>query len=213
MFKHAYQLAIVLAFAGSLLGQEPAATAPATAPPADAGQPAGKMVEPAATFIKADEKTSGNWKGVYGAEGAIIFADADNAPKYATVTPGTKTDYVWAESTDEGRAPQKSAADAKDRVAACWEDGTAFDIDINLTDGAEHQVAVYCLDWDRFTRTMTIEVQNADTGAKLDSQDVKDFADGKYLIWKLQGHVKLHITNTGPVNAVVSGILFDPVAK
>ena len=208
MFKHAYPLALVLALAGSLMGQEaakvePPATAPAAAAPA----------APAATFIKTDEKTAGSWKGVYGADGTIITADAEHAPKYAKVTVGPTDSYTWADSTDDVKGLQKSAADAKDRVAACWDHSAAFDIDIDLTDGAEHQVAVYCMDWDGFSRQETIEVQNAATGAKLDSQDVKDFAGGKYLVWKLQGHVKLHVTNTGPVNGVVSGFLFDPAPK
>lgn len=195
MVKHTYLLVIFLMFAGSLLAEE-----------------VGK-VDPAATFVKTDEKTSGNWKGVYGTDAAIIIADAENAPKYAKVTAPDKLDYTWADTSDDERALKKSAADSKDRLAACWYHETAFDIDINLTDGNEHQVAIYCVDWDSETREMTIEVQNAATGAKLDSQVVKAFHGGKYLVWKLKGHVKLHITNSGQPNAVVSGILFDAVAK
>ena len=176
-------------------------------------EPAAKKVEPAAKFVKTDEKTVGNWKGTYGAEGAIIVADSTNAPKYGTVTPADKEDFTWADSTDEERALKKAAADAKDRLAACWYSGTAFDIDINLTDDAEHQVAIYCLDWDTETREMTVEVQHADTGAKLDTQTVKDCHGGKYLVWNVKGHVKLHITKVGDPNAVVSGVFFDAAAK
>jgi len=172
-----------------------------------------KKVEPAAKFVKTDEKTAGNWKETYGAEGAIIVADSTKAPKYGTVTPADKEDYTWADSTDEERALKKSAADAKDRLAACWYSATAFTIDINLTDDAEHQVAIYSLDWDTETREMTVEVQNGETGAKLDAQNVKDVHNGKYLVWNVKGHVKLLVTKVGDPNAVVSAVFFDAPAK
>jgi len=60
---------------------------------------------------------------------------------------------------------------------------------------------------------MTVEVQNADTGTKLDSHEMKEYHDGKYMVWNLKGHVKLHFTNTAGVNAAVSGVFFDSVAK
>jgi hypothetical protein len=176
-------------------------------------EPAAKKVEPAAKFVKTDEKTAGNWKGKYGAEGAIIAADSAKAPKYGTVTPADKEDHTWAETTDEERALKKSAEDAKDRLAACWYRGTGFDIDLNLTDDAEHQVAIYCLDWDTETREMTVEVQNAETGAKLDGQNVKDIHNGKYVVWNVKGHVKLHVTKVGEPNAVVSAVFFDAPEK
>ena len=173
---------------------------------------ADKLVEPAAKFVKIDVKTVGNWKGTYGTEGAVIVADSASAPKYGTVTPAGKADYTFADPKDDARALKKSAADAKNRVAAFWYGG-AFDIDINLTDGAGHQVAIYCLDWDAEARAMTVEVQKADTGAKLDIQTVKDFVGGKYLVWNLKGHVKLHFKRTGGSNAAVSGVFFDAPAK
>lgn len=172
-----------------------------------------KVVDPAAKFVKTYEKTVGNWKGTYGTEGAIIVADSTSAPKYGTVTPADKEDFTWADSTEEERALKKSAADAKDRLAACWYSETALNIVINLKDDAEHQVAIYCLDWDTETRELTVEVQKADTGAKLDIQTVKDFHSGKYLVWNIKGHVKLHITKVGDPNAVVSGVFFDAPAK
>jgi hypothetical protein len=126
------------------------------------------------------------------------------------VTPSNKTDCTWANSTDDERALQKSAANAKDRVAACWYSGTTFDIDINLTDDEEHQVAIYCVDWAYDTMEMAVDVENAATSDVLSHQVVKNLHKGKYLVWKLKGHINLHITNNGPYGAPVSGILFDP---
>jgi hypothetical protein len=193
MCKHALLLAVALALAGALLGQA-------------------AKVDPAATFLKTDEKTVGNWKGTYGAQGVLILADAEKAPPYAKVKFVNHGTCSWANPTDDVRALQKFAAGAKDRSAACW-GGETFDIDIDLTDGIEHQVAIYCLDWDTKTREMAINVESVATGDVLDRRVVTDFHGGKYLVWKLKGHVNLHITNNGQPNAVVSGILFDAATQ
>ena len=170
-------------------------------------------VESAAKFVKVDDKTAGNWKGVYGADGAVLNADGNNPPAYAKFAAPGSQDFTWADTTDDTRALRKAAKDAADRLAACWYSSDPWDIDINLTDGKEHQVAIYCLDWDSAERAMTVEVQNADTGTKLDSHEMKEYHDGKYMVWNLKGHVKLHFTNTAGVNAAVSGVFFDSVAK
>ena len=40
----------------------------------------------------------------------------------------------------------------------------------------------------------------------LDTQSLKNFTQGIYLVWNLSGHVKLQITNTGNSNGVLAGI-------
>jgi hypothetical protein len=194
MCKHVLLLAIVLALTGALLGQAAKA-------------------DPAATFLQTDEKTVGNWKGVYGAEGAIIIGDAEKPPKYAKVTARNKADFTWANPTDDVRALQKSAAEAKDRVAGCWYAGETLDIDLDLTDGVEHQVAVYCVDWDGTNREIACNVESVATGDVLDRRVVADFHGGKYLVWKIKGHVNLHLINNGQSSLVVSGILFDAATQ
>jgi hypothetical protein len=38
---------------------------------------------------------------------------------------------------------------------------------------------------------------------------MSNFTAGQYLVWNLSGHVKLRITRTGGLNAVISGLFFD----
>ena len=86
---------------------------------------------------------------------------------------------------------------------------TSYTIDVNITDGATHQVALYNLDWDGAnTRTQRVDVLNATTGAVLDTRTVTAFSNGQYLVWTIGGHVTFRVTNTGPANAVVSGLFF-----
>jgi hypothetical protein len=52
-------------------------------------------------------------------------------------------------------------------------------------------------------------VLDAATGQVLDSREVSGFQNGRYLTWELTGHVRLRVTRTGGMNAVVSGLFFD----
>ena len=47
------------------------------------------------------------------------------------------------------------------------------------------------------------------SGSVLDTRTVSGFGGGVYLVWDITGHVVIRVTNTGPVNAVVSGLFVD----
>src|SRR4029077_2085532 len=84
-----------------------------------------------------------------------------------------------------------------------------FGIDVNLTDGLTHQVAVYAVDWDSSSRAERIDVVDAISGMVLDSRTLTAFNAGQYLVWNLRGHVTLRVTRTGGDNAVISALMFD----
>jgi RHS repeat-associated protein len=165
-----------------------------------------------ATFIKSDTTTQGNWKGAYGAEGYSLANDGANLPAYAQVSLTGQQSYTWSASTTDARALQKSAQGSTDRVAATWYSATNYTFDLNLTDGQDHRVALYCLDWDGTNaRAERVEVLDAATNAVLGSRDVSAYTGGQYVVWRLRGHVKLKVIYTGPagLNATVSGLFFD----
>jgi hypothetical protein len=103
----------------------------------------------------------------------------------------------------------ESSATATDRIAATWYSGSSFTVDVNLTDGQTHEVALYLVDWDTTGRSERVDVLGASTGAVLSSQTVSSFNGGKYLVWNLTGHVQIKFTNLTGANAVLSGIFFD----
>src|SRR5262249_25959149 len=117
--------------------------------------------------------------------------------------------YTWASSTGDGRALAKPE-NLNDRLAGTWYSGSAFTIDVNLTDGKTHQVALYALDWDNYgPRSERIDVLDAGTGTALNSQTVASFAGGQYVVWNVAGHVQFRVTNlVGGSNAVISGLFF-----
>jgi hypothetical protein len=155
-----------------------------------------------------DTQTQGSWKGVYGADGFAIANDVTNYPAYAQVTLTAPT-YTWAASTTDVRALQKGAPAATDRIASTWVSNSSFNIDINFLDGNSHPVAFYCLDWDARSRAERFDIIDLASGTVLDSRTVSGFTNGQYLIWNLQGNVRVRVTLTGGDNAVVSGIFFN----
>jgi hypothetical protein len=163
----------------------------------------------AATFTTADTTTQGNWQGVYGRKGYLLAGYAQQLPATIQVTLSGQSGYIWAASSADSRALQKASTPG-DRIAACWYASTSFTIDIDLTDGQPHQMALYLLDWDRLDRIENVTVLDAATGAVLDTRGISDFANGEYLVWQVRGNVVVRVTNEpGSINAVGGGLFFS----
>ena len=168
---------------------------------------AASEVTAAASFIKTDNTTKGEWRGIYGAQAFSVAGNLANFPNNLPITLSDQLVITWAESTIELGALQKPYADG--RIAAAWSSATAFTLDLNLNDGAPHRVTLYCLDWDQQGRAQRVEVVDAETKAILDSRNLSDFQAGKYLVWTLRGHVQLRVTKTVGNSAVASGVFID----
>ncbi|HUS06415.1 MAG TPA: S8 family peptidase [Bryobacteraceae bacterium] len=175
-----------------------------------AGQPPPATSTATAAFVQTDTTTAGSWKGVYGADGYSIAGDAASYPAYAQTSLIANSSWTWTTSTSDIRALQK--ANAGDRVSACWFSATSFDIDVNLTDGKQHRVALYALDWDFYNRNQRIDVIDYGTNAVLNSQSISAFTGGKYLVWNVAGHVIFRVVNGGGINGIVNGIFFGTPA-
>ena len=117
--------------------------------------------------------------------------------------------YDWVSNTTDPRAPLTSSAADAGRVAAAWYACPNFTVDLNLTDGATHQVALYALDWDNAGRTERVDVVDPANGSVLDSRTVSSFTGGQYLVYNVTGHVQFRITDVAGANAVLNGIFFD----
>src|SRR5262249_44492294 len=121
--------------------------------------------------------------------------------------PSGQASWTWAASTTDVRALQKPG-NPSDRIAATWFAAGNFTVDVNLTDGQTHQVALYLLDWDRQGRSERVDVLDTGTGSVLSTQSASSFGNGEYLVWNLSGHVQLRFTNLAGPNAVLSGLFF-----
>src|SRR5439155_1151770 len=151
----------------------------------------------AASYVTTDTATQGNWKGKYGADGSVIENDSANYPAYASVAFTNAIAFAgWATSTTDVRALQK-AASSTDRIASCWYNNPNYTIDLNLTDGQAHRIALYSLDWDTNSRVQTFTITDASTGTVLDGpRALNSFNAGAYEVWDIKGHVTIKLTCT-----------------
>jgi len=161
----------------------------------------------AATFMRTDVTTLGSWRGVYGSAGALLANDATISPSYAQVTITGASTYTWNPNTTDPRGLQRPSDST--RVAACWYTDTSYTTDINVVDGAAHQIALYLLDWEARGRLQQVEIRDADTGTLLDTRSVSAFSGGEYLVWTVRGHVIIRVINSAGLNAVASALFFD----
>ena len=161
-------------------------------------------------YVQADSTTQGSWKGVYGSDGYNIINDTQSLPAYAAVTATGNNVVSWANPTADPRALQKAGA-TSDRIAACWYTNTnPWTIEVNLTDGLPHQVALYALDWDQLgARQMRIDVKDYASGAVLDSRTVGPYNTGLYEVWNVRGRVNFEMTVLAGGTATITGIFFD----
>jgi hypothetical protein len=164
----------------------------------------------AATYTGLDTTTQGTWTGKYGADGYLIASDATNPPSYATVNLTGDTLYTFAASTTDPRALQDSSGSSS-RIAAVYYSATSFNINVNLTDGNTHRIALYLLDWNSGGRVESVTILNASTNAVLSTETYSSFSQGEYAVWNVTGNVIIQVKQSSGANAVVSGIFFDPV--
>jgi hypothetical protein len=159
-----------------------------------------------AQFLRTDASTKGNWPANYGSDGYYLANSVSSAPSYATVTPQAQLNYTWASNTSDPRAlliPNTSSG-----IAAAWYSPSPFSVNINFTDSATHQVALYVLDWDSGGRIQQLKITDASTGAPLDTETVSSFTGGTYVVWNISGSVVITVTAQAGANGVVNGVFF-----
>lgn len=163
--------------------------------------------EAAAVFSGEDRGTSGDWYERYGTEGFDLAGGPAQFPAYAQVQRGETPAVVWSDQAAEFRA--LAAVRGPGRLAAAWWGNEELSFDLNLTDDRFHQVALYFLDWDGGDRVATVQISDLGTGRLLDARRVAGFREGTYLVWFVQGRVRIRVQRASPANAVLSGIFID----
>jgi uncharacterized repeat protein (TIGR01451 family) len=159
-----------------------------------------------ATFVTIDRATQGAWQGTYGIDGYVLANAAQSLPAYdSSFASQNQYNWTWATNSTDPRALQVPPSGS---IAAAWYNQNTFSFDVNLTDGQQHYVALYALDWDNQGRSESIQILDANSNAPLDQENVSNFAGGAYLLWNLSGHVKIVVTAVSGPNSVVSGLFF-----
>ncbi len=159
------------------------------------------------SLVANDPVTQGNWIGAYGGQGYDIEGSTASLPSYATARFSGATAYTWASSTTAPRALQNPGGSG--RSATCWYSSTSFTISVDLTDGQQHDLAIYALDWSNSGRSEQVQIISASTGVVLDTETISSFSGGDYLQWAVSGNVIIKVTNLAGPSAVISGLFLD----
>src|SRR6185503_2636668 len=93
-------------------------------------------------------------------------------PAYAQIPSITNGPSVRSAATTDPRALQRPGR--RRRVASPRSGSPDLALDVNITDGLPHQVALYFLDWDFAGRSVRVDVQAAGTWEVLDSRTVSN---------------------------------------
>ena len=130
------------------------------------------------SFLGADTKTEGNWIGAYGKDGNAVALETASLPSYASVSESSNTlTYMWSVNTLNVPALQLVLPDSAPRKASCFYNSGAFSLAINLTDGQQHQVALYLVDFDHQSRAETVTLSDIN-GNVLDTRIVSNYSRG-----------------------------------
>ncbi len=182
---------------------DPSATSPTPPPP-----PPPPTTGATAAYAGPDAVTHGVWTPTYGADGDYIANYAANNPSYGTVSFSGQSLWTWANPTTDPRALHTTGSQG---IASTYY-GSTFSINVNLTDGNKHRVALYLLDWDTTARAETIQIMDAATNTVLDTEKFSNFHNGVYAVWDIKGDVLIQVTGTAGYNGVVAGIFFGPAS-
>ena len=177
----------------------------------------------AATFVKEDSVTSGNWGGVYGSAGYILCnyidstSDLRKLPSYITsVNYNKNINCQWAEGTMDERAPSSSAQNYFPRNAGCIHTNNyvacdqTMTVDINIKGKKTYQVALYFVDWDKKERKTAVEMFDLKTKKLIAPlKIIRNYYGGKYLVFQYNKSVRFRVDQVRGVNASLSGIFFD----
>jgi hypothetical protein len=172
-----------------------------------------------------DSLTSGNWKTRYGSDGFLLFNYRTNnqhlqqLPSYMASIKLKNAANVHLNPTGKG---DKFLVDTEtnDRYfgAIITQDPKptlqTMTVDLDVKDSQKHRLALYFLDWDNDGRRSAVEIFDLQTLKLLAPvQLVKDYQNGRYLVFDYSGSLRIRINHVRGKNAALCGIFFDDAGK
>jgi hypothetical protein len=175
--------------------------------------------------IKQDSLTSGNWRRQYGSDGFLLFNYRSNNQHLQQLPTYVASFKLKNEANLHLEVPEKGdkvliSNEGNNRTfgAIVTQDPKptlqTMTIDLNVKDSQKHRLALYFLDWDRNGRRSAVEIFDLET-LKLVApvQLIKDYQNGKYLVFNYSGSLRIRVNHVRGENAVLCGIFFDDGGK
>jgi alpha-L-rhamnosidase len=177
-----------------------------------------------------NSRSRGSWGGVYGQDGYVLFDyDGDGQSRQAlpsyvvSVRPSVRklgvcrhAQIISFTAEDRALAPDRANGQARKvgqlftaAPAACQQTMT---VDVEVTQNSHYQLALYFLDWEKQGRSQAIEIFDLKTLLRIAPvQIVRDFAQGKYLIYSCDRSLRLRVNQVRGETAVLNALFFDPM--
>ena len=149
----------------------------------------------------------GSWRGVFGGQGYAMAGDAAGESDM-----GTGVDRLVPEhgtGPDRRQTPRAVASGRQRSPGGLLVSPWAFTVDVNVVDGATHQVALYMIDWDLVgTRTTGRRARRRD---RRGARHPIDRGIPERAVSRVDGERarELPVDQHGGPNAVLSGVFFD----
>ncbi len=176
---------------------------------------------PVDAFIQ-DSLTSGTWKDSYGKEGFVLFNQLEKGkhlqklPEYVSSVILRNEANVHLDLPADNNVLTEPSGKTGSFGSVITQDPVplleTMTIDLKVTGSQLHQVAVYFLDWDNQGRRSEIELFDAKTLQLIAPvQLVKNYKNGKYLVFNYSGSIRIRVNQVRGPNAAVSGLFFDQI--
>ncbi len=171
-----------------------------------------------------DSITQGNWGGVYGRDGYVLFADGpkeaniEHLPSYVKSVHCLWTHKTqWPSNGSDLRALAASSSNGRHHRNAgiLYSDLTPqapqAAVDIRLRHRRNYRLALYAVDFDHKNRKEVVTIEDLRTKKLLAPvQAFSHFSGGKYMVFECHGSVRVRFDPIRGENAVLSGLFFDP---
>ena len=160
-------------------------------------------------FIGVDRGTQGSWSGVYGAGGYALPGYDDNLPLNASLTVSNAFLYKPQFMNDDLRMVQ--IPESTNRSANCWVHRYPFAFQLGFSDDLIHQVALYVIDYNRFSTYCDVTIHDAVTGQKLDERRFHNSNEGLYAVYNIRRQVTLTVIPAEGfwTNSEIYGLFLD----
>lgn len=161
-----------------------------------------------ADFVLVDETTTGNWKGVYGTEGAVVFGLSTNLPAGVALEVGVSSFIAFNTNTPAAVALERTdSPGVTNRFSAAIHSTTNLTLRVGMPAGVSNLLTLYCMEASG-GRAQRVDVIEPGTGMVLDSRYLATISNGVYLTWMIAGPVDIRVTRIAGANALVSGLFF-----
>ena len=176
-----------------------------------------------ASTVKEDTLTQGNWKGVYGSKGYVLFS-YDGEGAHRTKLPKQCQSIIC--QREENSRYMNTASDKRALVSNLENDEsrslgaiTTFDpqvcrqtitIDVDYRHDKPYKISLYFVDWDNNGRRSAIELFDLQNKRILSPVHmVRNYEMGRYVTFEVNQPVRIRICQVRGANAACSALFLD----